>query len=291
VAEISAATVKALRERTGVGMMECKRALADAGGDVERAVTLLRERGLARAVKREGRATSEGAISMALAGSVGALVELGCETDFVAKTPDFQALAGTLAKLVASDPELDSPDALLEASHDGETVRERIQGAIGRIGENIVVKRVARLDAGRPGRVGGYVHAGGRLGVIVALRTEAVGEAVDVLAKDVAMHVAAADPPPVAVERSGVPEDLVAREREVFRKQAAQSGKPPQVLDRIVEGKLNKFYSEVCLLEQPFVKDPDRKVDEMLRAAARSLGAEVTVTGYVRFALGEARGS
>ncbi len=287
MAEITAARVKELRERTGVGMMECKKALAEAGGDLERAVQVLRERGLAKAVKREGRETSEGAIGMALDGATGALVELGCETDFVAKTPDFQELASSLAKLVASDPAIDAPEALLDASSDGETVRERVQGAIGRIGENIVVKRLARLEVEPPGRVGGYVHAGGKLGVLVGVRTTASGERLDAVAKDLAMHVAAADPTPVAVERSGVPEDLVQSEREVFRKQAEQTGKPASVVERIVEGRLGKFFGEVCLLEQAFVKDPDRKVGDVLKAEAKTLGAEVAVVGFVRFRLGE----
>lgn len=287
MAEISARAVKALRERTGVGMMECKRALADAQGDLERAVQLLRERGLARAVKREGRETTEGAIGMALAGEAGALVELGCETDFVAKTPDFQELASTLAKLVAADPALQTPEALQDASVDGETVRERIQAVVGRIGENIVAKRVARLAVDPPGRVGGYVHAGGKLAVLVALSTPATGEAVDAVAKDLAMHVAAADPSPIAVDRAGVPEDVVAQEREVFRKQAEQSGKPAQVLDRIVEGRIQNFFSEVCVLEQPFIKDPDRRVGEVLEAESKRLGSPLSVAGYVRFRLGE----
>lgn len=284
---ISAAAVKALRDRTGAGMMECKKALGDAEGDVERAIELLRERGLSKGAKRAGRATSEGTIALALDDGGASIVELGCETDFVAKTPDFQELASSLAKLVASDPAIDAPEALLDASSDGETVRERVQGAIGRIGENIVVKRLARLDVEPPGRVGGYVHAGGKLGVLVGVRTTASGERLDAVAKDLAMHVAAADPTPVAVERSGVPEDLVQSEREVFRKQAEQTGKPASVVERIVEGRLGKFFGEVCLLEQAFVKDPDRKVGDVLKAEAKTLGAEVAVVGFVRFRLGE----
>jgi elongation factor Ts len=285
MAEVSATAVKDLRERTGAGMMDCKKALAESQGDLDRAVALLRERGLAKAARREGRATVEGTVAMALAGESGALVELGCETDFVARTPDFQALAARLARQVAAEARLDAPESLAAARIDGELVGERIQGLAGKLGEHLAVKRVARLEV-RGGRVGGYVHAGGKLGVLVGLRTAARGERVDALAKDVAMHVAAADPSPVAVERAGVPAELVAREREVFAKQAAQTGKPEKVIEKIVEGRLAKFYSEVCLLEQPFVKDPDQSVGAVLAHAAKELGGDVAVAGFVRFRLG-----
>jgi len=234
VAEISAAVVKALRERTGAGMMDCKKALADAGADAERAAELLRERGLAKAVKRAGRETSEGAVAIALEGDAGAIVELRCETDFVAKTPDFQALAAELAKLAASRPGVDSAAALLDAEDGGQKVSERLAAAMTRIGENIVLYRVGRLAA-PGGLVGGYVHAGGKLGVLVALSTQAAGAGLQALAKDVAMHVAAADPSPVAVDRGGVPKELLDSERAIFRKQAEQTGKPPAVIEKIVE--------------------------------------------------------
>jgi elongation factor Ts len=288
VADISAQVVKSLRERTGAGMMDCKRALAEANGDAERAIELLRERGLAKAVKRAGRATSEGTIALEIAGAVGGLVELGCETDFVAKTPEFQALAREAAAAAVAHAQASDPETLQEAAADGGTLGERIADAAARIGENIVLKRVARLAISGPGRVGGYVHAGGKLGVLVGLATEASGEAVDALTKDLAMHVAAADPSPVAVERDGVPEELVAREAELFRRQAEQEGRPAGVIDKIVEGRVRKYYSEVCLLEQPFVKDPERSVARVLADAEKQLGQPVAVTGFVRFRLGEA---
>jgi elongation factor Ts len=287
VAEISAAVVKALRERTGAGMMDCKKALADADADAERAAELLRERGLAKAVKRAGRETSEGAVAIALEGDAGAIVELRCETDFVAKTPDFQALAAELAKLAASRPGVDSAAALLDAEDGGQKVSERLAAAMTRIGENIVLYRVGRLAA-PGGLVGGYVHAGGKLGVLVVLRAAKPSEAVRALAKDLAMHVAAADPSPVAVDRGGVPADLVERERELYRRQAEQEGKPAAVVEKIVEGRVRKFYAEVCLLEQPFVKDPDQTVTKLLEAAAAAAGGALAVTGFLRFKLGEA---
>ena len=284
MAEISAGAVKELRERTGAGMMECKKALTEANGDAEKAVTLLRERGLAKAAKREGRASNEGTIAMALAGETGALVELGCETDFVARTDEFQAFAAQLAA-VAAKSGADSVEALAEAKLDGETVGARIVAVASKLGENVVCKRVARLAA-PGGLVGGYVHAGGKLGVLVGLRTTARGAAAETVAKEVSMHVAAADPSPVALDRSGVPADLLARERELFAKQAAQTGKPEKVIEKIVEGRINKFYAEIVLLEQPFVMNPDLTIEQMLAQKGKELGADVGVGGFVRFRLG-----
>jgi elongation factor Ts len=290
VAEITAATVKALRDQTGAGMMDCKRVLKDAGGDLARAVELLRERGLAKAGKREGRATSEGVIAISLEGASGGMVELGCETDFVARTEDFGGLASRLAGVVAANPGIEGPEALLRSALDGETVEDAVKAAIAKLGENVVVKRTVRLALPGDGLVGGYVHAGGKLGVLVGLDTAASGSEVTELAKDVAMHVAAADPSPLAVDRSGVAPELLETERKIYRKQAEQEGKPEKVIERIVEGRVTKFLAEVCLVEQPFVKDPDRSVGELLRDVGKQLGAEVSVAGFQRFKLGEATG-
>jgi elongation factor Ts len=282
VAEISAKAVKDLRERSGAGMMDCKRALADAAGDVEKATLLLRERGLAKAGKREGRATSEGVIAIVQAGSAAGMIELGCETDFVARTPDFANLAQKLAAAVAKDAKLTTPDALLDAKVDGQAASELVKAAIAKLGENVVLKRVARLSVAQ-GLVGGYVHAGGKLGVLVSLAAAKADARLETLAKDVAMHVAAADPSPVAVTRDQVPAELVEREREIYRKQAIQEGKPEKVIDRIVDGKVAKFLSEVCLVDQAYVKDPDKTVGELLREVG-----DVSVQGFERFRLGQA---
>jgi elongation factor Ts len=281
VAEISAQAVKALREQTGAGMMDCKRALSEAGGDVAKAVEVLRERGLAKAGKREGRTTSEGVISIAIAGSAGGMVELGCETDFVARTDDFQDLGRSLAEAVAADATLAGPDALMQARIDGATVDEIVKAAIAKLGENVVVKRVVRIDVPGGGLVGGYVHAGGKLGVLVGLAATETKDLVQV-AKDVAMHVAAADPSPVAVSREGVPADLLAKESELYRKQAVQEGKPEKILDRIVDGKLAKFVSDICLVEQAFVKDPDKSVGDLLKETG-----DASVHAFERFKLGQ----
>jgi elongation factor Ts len=279
MAEISAKAVKALRDQTGAGMMDCKRALSEANGDVEKAILVLRESGLAKAGKREGRATSEGVIAISLAGTFGGMVELGCETDFVARTDDFQALSASLAGVVASTASITKPEALLEASIDGRKIADSISEAVAKLGENVVVKRVARIEASG-GLVGGYVHAGGKLGVLVGIAGD--GEGREAVAKDVAMHVAAADPSPVAVTRDGVSSVLLDKEREIYHNQAVKDGKPEKVIDRIVEGRLNKYVAEICLVEQPFVKDPDRSVGDLLKA-----GGDLSVTEFSRFKLGQ----
>jgi len=283
MANISAKDVKALREASGAGMMDCKNALKDAEGDTKKAVEFLRERGLSKAGKRAGRATSEGTVGFAIAGADASIVELGCETDFVAKTDDFQQLAQQVADLVASDASIDDAEKALAAKLGEGSVDDTIKATVARVGENIELKRVARVSAGQ-GIAGGYVHAGGKLGVVVALRSAAGSENLAAVARDISMHVAAVDPTPVAVDRDGVPADLVKSEKSILRKQAEQSGKPENVVEKIVEGRINKFYSEHCLLEQGFVKDPDTTVGKMLGEA----GDGIAVAGFVRFKLGEA---
>jgi elongation factor Ts len=283
---ISAGDVKALRTQTGAGMMDCKRALADANGDTDRAIELLRERGLAKAGKRAGRATSEGVIGVSLAGNVAAVVELGCETDFVARTDEYQALVQQIADLVARTPSLEAVDKALAAKLGVGTVEETIQAAIGKLGENIELKRVGRVAVAQ-GVTGGYVHAGGKLGVIVVLSSDKQDPKLEALARDLAMHVAAADPTPLAVDQHGMPAEVVEAERRVLRAQAEQSGKPAAVIDKMVEGRLRKFFAENCLVEQAFVKDPDRSIAEVVKAVAAEVGARVGVADFARFRLGE----
>ena len=275
---VSAKSVKELRDQTGAGMMDCKRALSDADGDAKRAVELLRERGLSKAGKREGRATQEGTIAIALGSGSGGIIELGCETDFVARTDDFQAMATSFADAVAADATLNSSESLLASSIDGEKVEDRVVAAVSKLGENVVVKRAKHISA--DGFVGGYVHAGGKLGALVALTGS--GDGVEALAKDIAMHVAAADPSPEAIDRSGLSAELLESERTIYRNQAEQSGKPEKVIDKIVEGKLAKFASSICLVEQAFVKDPDKKIGDLLKDAGGT-----SVTAFQRYKLGE----
>ncbi len=286
MAEISAQVVKDLRDKTGAPMMDCKRALSDSNGDATQAVALLRERGLAKAVKRAGKETSEGVIALATGDGAGALIELGCETDFVAKTPDFQALAAALASAAIASGAT-STDAVLAAGVGGAKGSDVIAAAISKLGENIQLKRVERLSIAGGGVAGGYIHAGGKLGVMVGLATSSRDAGVSALAKDLAMHVAAADPSPVAIDRDGVPKDLLEKEAAIFRNQALGEGKPEKIVERIVEGRIKKYYGEVCLLEQAFVKDPDKTVSQLLADASAKLGAPIQVTAFVRFRLGE----
>jgi len=278
---ISAQDVKALRESTGAGMMDCKKVLTEADGDPEKALELLRERGLSKAGKRAGRETSEGAIATSVSGKNGVMIELGCETDFVAKTDDFQSLAQKIADAIAAAGGVEGPEKALALELDGETVEAQITNAAATMGENIELKRVEAVASDSV--VGTYIHAGGRLGVVVALGGAGDGE-FDGVARDIAMHVAAIDPTPIAIDRSGVPQDVLESEKTILRNQALQSGKPEDIVDKIVEGRINKYYAENCLLEQPFVKDPDTSVSKMLAG----VNGDLQVSSFVRFKLGEA---
>jgi elongation factor Ts len=278
--------VKALRDSTGAGMMDCKKALSEAEGDVEKATEILRAAGLAKAGKRAGRETSEGAVVFAAAGGKGSLIELGCETDFVAKTPDFQALAQSVADAVAAAGNVSDVDAALAVAMEGGTVDDVVKAAVAKVGENIQLKRVATVEV--EGVTGGYVHGAGKLGVLVALETDLSGDDVLAVAKDVAMHVAAHDPTPIAVDRDDMPADAVEKERAFLTNQAKESGKPENVIEKMVEGRLNKFFSENCLLAQGFVKDPDKSVRDILAEASKAAGGEVRVARFERFKLGEA---
>jgi elongation factor Ts len=273
---ISAAEVKELRERTGAGMMDCKKALQETGGDMEAAIDLLRSKGAAKAAKRAGKEASEGAIGSHIEGGVGAMVELNCETDFVARTDDFQSLAQELARHVAGHSSAtegaEAGEALLSEAFEGgaQTVEQHVTQVSAKTGEKIVVRRFARFET--DGMLGTYVHMTGKIGVLVDLSGGS-----DELAKDVAMHIAAASP--LGVKREDVPADVVERERAVYLEQVRQEGKPEHIQEKIVEGKLGKFYKEQALLEQPFVKDPDQTVGALV--------GDAEVRRFVRFELGE----
>jgi len=276
---ISAKDVKALRDASGAGMMDCKRSLVDADGDIDRAKELLRERGLSKAGKRAGRDTSEGAIAFSVDGGRGALIELGCETDFVAKTPDFQAMAKSVADAVSAVGNVSDLDAALKAPIEGGTVDDVIKATVAKVGENIQLKRVASVDVS--GVAGGYIHGTGGLGVLIALETDKSADEVGQVVRDVAMHVAAHDPTPIAIDRDDMPADVVEKERSFLTNQALESGKPENVVEKMVDGRINKFFAENCLVEQKFVKDPDKSVRDLLAKAGQ-------VARFVRFKLGEA---
>jgi elongation factor Ts len=270
MAAITASAVKDLREKTGVGMMEAKKALEEAGGDFEKAVDILRKKGLSAAAKKSARVAAEGMIASAQQGPVGVLIEVNSETDFVAKNEDFQAFAKGLAVLVAEQAPADVA-ALNQLSIDGENVEARRNALVQKIGENIAIRRFERYQAA--GTIAIYLH-GTRIGVMVEY---AGGD--EQLGKDVAMHIAAANP--LYLSRETVPADAVARERAIYEDQARQTGKPTPVIAKIVDGKLEKFYGDTCLLEQIFIKDPDgkQKVKGILKGA--------TITRFIRFQLGE----
>ena len=276
---ISAAAVKELRDKTGAGMMDCQRALTEAGGDLEEAVKILRKKGLSAAAKKAGRTAKDGlvAVSVTADGSKAGIVELNCETDFVARTERYQAFVQRLADQVRDEGLADAAAALErpmagDAEH---TIAQAIASEIATIGENILLSRAASIDAGAGMKVGSYLHMGGKIGVLVEISEGADVEVV----KDVAMHIAAADPR--FVSRDAVPEAVIEEEREIAKAQVPP-GKPEQVVEKIVEGKLGKFFEQACLVEQAFVKNPDQKVGDLLAASG---GAKVT--SFVRFRLGE----
>ncbi|MBA4372181.1 MAG: translation elongation factor Ts [Thermodesulfovibrio sp.] len=278
--EISAAVVKDLREKTGAGMMECKKALTDAGGDVEKAIDILRQKGLASAAKKASRSASQGLITVAASESVSAMSEVNCETDFVAKTDDFKELVADINAYLLATP---------SAATDDPKIADLVKAKIAKLGENIVFRRFARFDmSGKTGATGSYIHMD-KIGVMVEASCEqaahASSEAMKTLLKDVAMHVAAANPS--FLSREKVPQDTLDREKDIYRAQV--EGKPANVIDKIVEGKVEKFYSDVCLVDQIFVKDPDgkKKIKDVVAEAGKSLGGNISLESFVRFQLGE----
>ena len=272
MAEITAALVKELRERTGSGMMECKRALQETGGDIEAAVDLMRKAGQAKADKKASRIAAEGLIVVRQANDAAAMVEINCETDFVTKNDDFRAFSNAVADVALKVDPTDLDALLATNMANGLSVEQNRRDCIAKIGENINVRRFARLATTR-GVLGVYLH-GTRIGVLVELES-GDGE----LAKDIAMHIAASRP--LCVSANEVPAEFLVREKDIFAAQAAASGKPANIIDKMVEGRLRKYLEEVTLLGQPFVKDPDQTVEKLLQShKAKALRFE-------RFELGE----
>jgi len=273
---ISAQAVKELRERTGAGMMDCKRALEETGGDMEKAIDLLRERGIAKAAKKSGRIAAEGLTATAIAGNVAAIVEVNCETDFVAKNPEFQTLVKDIAEHVVSQRPATVEEALEQPFKGaGETLAYVINEKISTIGENISLRRIFVSEKSDNGIFGAYLHMGGRIGVLVTLE----GTQNETLAKDLGMHAAAANPR--FANREEVSQSEIDREREVLKNQALGEGKPANIVEKMVEGRLSKFFEEYVLVEQPFVKNPDKKVSALLKEAGAALKE------FARFQVGE----
>ena len=283
MAEITARAVKSLRDRTGAGMMDCKKALLEAGGDEEQAIDLLRQWGAAKAAKRAERETSEGLVEVLSRGDATAMVAVSTETDFVARNDEYQdfarRLAGAVIEADLPDGEVMSGEDLL-ARPEFRQFAEEVVDLRSKIGENIQVHRAVRFAAGDTGALATYLHFGGKIGVAVELEG-ATGDAVEGLARDVAMHVAAARPAGVGPE--DIPADVQARERAVLTEQTKAEGKPEQIVEKIVDGRMRKFFEQNSLLLQAFVKDPDTTISDLLKAHDENL----TVRRFVRFEIGE----
>jgi elongation factor Ts len=293
MAEITAQLVKELREKSGVGMMDCKKALQENNGDMDAAIDWLRAKGLAKAAKKADRVAAEGVVAVATraegAGMTAALVEFNSETDFVARNESFQAAARKFAAAaldVANDVE-----AVRAAPLEGRTVADAITELVATIGENMMVRRSAKLSVAQGG-VGAYIHGAqagasdlGRIGVMVAIESAADQAAITELARNIALHVAATSPLSLSVD--DLDPAAVERERAIFTEQAATSGKPANIIQNMVEGRIRKFYEEAVLLKQAYVRNPDQTVEQLVEATAKELGQPIKVTGFVRLALGE----
>lgn len=289
MAEITAAQVKELREKTGAGMMDCKKALTEANGDFEEAVKILRKKGLAAAGKKAGRITSEGIAWAGVIDGKAVAVEVNSETDFVAQNADFKALVEQIARVIAGS-KAGTVDQLADEKWPGDAearnVGQIVSENIARIGENISIRRFVRYEPKPQSVFGTYVHGNGKIAVVVSLEAEGGDrQKVAELASDIAMHVAAAEPK--FLRREDVTEADLATEREVARDQALKSGKPENVVDKIVSGKMEKFYGETVLLEQPYIREEKTSIRQLLDQAGKAAGTKVDLTGFTRYKLGE----
>ncbi len=286
---ISAAMVKELREKSGAGMMDCKKALEETNGDMEAAIDWLRAKGISKADKKAGRTAAEGLIGIASGDTEAVVVEVNSETDFVARNDAFQALVRDIAQTALStDGSVEAVSAATVTSS-GKSVTDTVKDAVGHIGENLTFRRSAKLSV-EAGVVATYIHNAvadnlGKLGVLVALKSTGNTEALQAIGRQVAMHVAATAP--LALNKDSVDQAVADRERNVFIEQARESGKPDNIIEKMVEGRMRKFYEEVALLSQAFVINPDQTVGEAVKAAEAEVGAPIEVTGFVRLALGE----
>jgi len=291
MSNISAKLVKELREKTGAGMMECKKALQEVEGDIEKAIDFLRTRGLASAAKKAGRATNEGAIAEYISADnkVGALIEVNCETDFVAMNENFTSFAKLLAEVVAKDNPADNAELMqLSVPNRDITIEELFGETVGKLGENIQVARFERIELLETGALSAYIHGGAKIGIMVQFKlgnqATADAEVFKIYARDVAMQIAAANP--IAVRREDFDAAVVAREKEIYKTQAAESGKPEQIQEKMAEGRLNKFFKEQALVEQAYVKDMDISIDEYTKRVAKELGDTVAIEAFTRYDLG-----
>jgi len=289
MAKITAAQVKALREKTGAGMMDCKKALVEANGDEEKAIEILRKKGLSKAAKKADRNAAEGRVEISITPDFkkGSIVEVNCETDFVAKTDEFVEFTEDIVKTVNAN-DIADVDNLMKASFGEGTFEEELKVKIAKIGENIVVRRMATITAPENGIVNGYIHAGGRVGVLVAAACDKAEtcEAIKDTLKDIAMHIAAMKP--TYLNPDAVPAEVIEKEKDIAKAQLLKEGKPENVIDKIISGKIKKFYQDVCLTEQEYVKaEKKENVAEALNKAAKAAGGSAKLVDFVRFEVGE----
>ena len=289
---ISMEMIKELRQRTGAGVLECKEALAESGDDMDGAAEYLRKKGATKAAKKADRNTKEGAVSAALEGNLAAMVEVKCETDFVSRNETFQALVSELAAHVMSSPEAADDESFLAqplASDKSRTVRDLLSSKVLEIGENIVVGRRAKIALSGPGTITRYIHGVGNIGVLLELGADSDKTAgapeFSALGKDLAMQIAAMNP--IAVSPDQIPQAVVDKEREIFAAQAREAGKPENIIPKIVEGNIKKYFSEVCLPMQAFVKENKKTVETVVKETAAKLGGKVEIRRFIRFQLGE----
>ena len=287
---ITAGMVKELREMTGAGMMDCKKALTEADGSMEKAVELLREKGLAASAKKAGRIASEGMVAVYLSddNKIGAIVEVNSETDFVAKNQVFRDYVAAVAKQ-ASETTAADMDAFFEekwALDPQFTVKEALSQQVAVIGENLNIRRFEKYEKTQAGKLVSYIHGGGRIGVMVGFETDLADKAeFKDYAKDIAMQVAASAP--TYLDKASVPSETIEKEKEILTVQAINEGKPANIAEKMVMGRISKYYKEVCLLEQPFIKDGDLSVTQYTEKVAKELGGSIKVTGFVRYEKGE----
>jgi elongation factor Ts len=284
---ISASMVKELRDKTGAGMMDCKNALNENDGDIEAAIDWLRAKGIAKADKKSGRTAAEGLIAVVSDGTKAAVVELNSETDFVSRNGDFQALATGIANVALGTD--GSVDAISAAEMGGKAVSENVTEAISTIGENMSLRRSAVVEVGQ-GVVASYVHNAisdglGKIGVLVALESSGDAAALNAIGRQIAMHVAATNP--LAATKDEMDAEVVERERKIFSESARESGKPDNIVEKMVEGRIRKFYEENVLLSQTFVIDGENSVEQTIKNAEKDVGAPIALKGFVRFHLGE----
>lgn len=285
---ISAKQVKELRETTGAGMMDCKKALTETNGDMEKAIELLREKGLAAAAKKAGRVAAEGLVKTYISedAKVASMVEVNCETDFVAVNEEFVNFVDGIAKQVANS-NINTVEELLEEKFVGDasmTVKERLTALIAKIGENMSIRRFVKMNVEK-GAIESYIHGGGRIGVLVELGCENASPVLAELGKDIAMQIAAVNP--LFLDRTSVDNETLEKEREIYKVQAMNEGKPENIAEKMVNGRINKYYKENCLVEQVWVKNSDYTIEKLLAEKSKEVGAKIVINKFVRFEKGE----